>query len=331
MAVCAAGLTLAACASDTAARTVSVPGAVPAARHSTQPSPAPAAPTPAHNRQLTVAETRRLLARFALPGSAARTTARPKALGGPAMGTPGVASLVDAARYWHVPMSLQQAGAWVAAHPPRGLKQDGSSRSGGPDGPTSIGYSYLDDRSSSAWVEAELEVGIAPAGAHASTWRVDGIALWLDPRPQPAPAATRPLRVAATGECPADDRNADGVPPGPSGSLLPAGTPDAALVCTYTGRRLTAHRHLGAAAAARLATLANGVTLAHVDGAVFSCPAGLDRYTAVAFGYPDRRRPAELWLAATGCATISNGTIMAQTMDDPGAARLLTAVGRLTG
>jgi hypothetical protein len=288
--------------------------------------------TPAHNKQLTVAETQRLLTLFTLPRSAQRTVSEPAALSGPAMGTPSDASLVDGAEYWRVPLSLQQAGAWVDAHPPRELHSNGSSQGTGPNGDTSLGYSYADNHASPAWTQAELEISIASAGARASIWRIDGIALWMDPRPRNAPTAAKPLHVTASGACPADDRHADGVPPGSADSLLPSGTPDGALICAYTksgGDVLTKHRNLAAAAAARLAALVNKISLAHTDGGIYNCPADFATHIVLAFDYPNRSRGAELWLNTSGCTSISNGTIM--TGSDGGAdeAALLDRVTRL--
>lgn len=246
------------------------------------------------------------------------------------MGEPATASVIDMTQYWRIPLSLHQAGAWVGAHPPRGLRQSGSSSGSGPKGDTNLGYSYTDNRSDPAWIQAELEIGITSAGANSSIWRIDGVALWMDPRPQRAPAVTKPLHVTAFGRCPSDGRHTDGVPPGPADSLLPPGTPDAALICSFTGQRLTAHRRLGAAATAHLAALAHKISLAHVDGAVANCPPGLDVHTVVAFAYPNRGPSAELWLEPSGCPWISNGTIMVGGGGWAAGSAVLHAVAELT-
>lgn len=329
MVACLAGLMLAGCAS-TAPPGTARPGAAPST-----PLVAPSgAGTPTSNKRAATAETQRLLTLFALPGSARRVGSGPKALSGPAMGTPSSGSLVDTVRYWRVPLSLTGAAAWVRAHPPTGLKSDGGGSAHGPDGVQSIGYGYGDDRSSPVWTQAELDIGLAPAGPHASVWRVDGLAQWLDPRPERAPAARHPLAVTVAGGCPAGDRDAGGVTPGPADSLLPARTPTASLICAYTGLNdhafaLTGHARLGAAAAARLAALAGRINLAHTDGGGTSCPADFATATVVAFAYSSGTSAA-LWLADSGCRYLSNGTIMASEAggDGAGVQAFATAVAR---
>lgn len=329
MAACLAGLVLAGCAST------APPGTAPSgAAPSTQLVAPSSAGSPASNKRAATAETLRLLTLFALPGSARRVASGPKALSGPAMGTPGVRSLVDTVRYWWAPMSLSRAAAWVRAHPPTGLKLSGNGSAHGPGGVQSIGYGYGDDRSSPVWTQAGLDIGLAPDGPHASVWRVDGLAQWLDPRPARTPAARHPLAVTVAGGCPTGDRGADGVAPGPSDALLPAGTPTAALVCAYTGLNghaftLTGHARLSAAPAARLAALAGAIDLAHTDGGTYHCPAGFATATVIAFAYSSGTSAA-LWLADSGCRSLSNGTIMASEAGGEGAGvqAFATAVAR---
>src|SRR5258707_13102720 len=98
------------------------------------------------------------------------------------MGTPGVSSLIDQVRSWRVPMPLSQSLAWLQAHHPRGLRDDGSASAGGPGGITMIGYGYP-RQGSPAWQSAELETAVAPPGSGARIIRADGRGAWLDPSP----------------------------------------------------------------------------------------------------------------------------------------------------
>jgi hypothetical protein len=278
----------------------------------------PAAPHPdgnvqaASSKQLAVAETRHLLTLFPMPPAARRIRSGPGALNGPAMGTSVSSSLIDTAQFWRVPMPMAQASEWITAHPQRGLPANGQANSDGPNGVTSVGYAWYDDRTSNAWTEAQLEVGVAPAGASASVWRIDGIALWLTAKPAPAPGGGSRLTVTVADGCPASDRGAGDVPPGSDSSLLPAGRPTGGLICAYTGLNgdpfaLRAQVRLGSADAARLARTASAIGLAHTDGGVVNCPADFGTATVIAFSYP--HASAALWLADSGCQYVSNGAI----------------------
>lgn len=278
----------------------------------------PAAPYPdgnvraASSKQLATAETRHLLTLFPMPPAARRIRSGPGGLNGPAMGTPVSSSLIDTAQFWRVPMPMAQAGDWITAHPPRGLTPNGQSNSSGPNGITSVGFGWSDNRQSNAWTEAQLEVGVAPAGARASVWRLDGIALWLTAKPAPAPGGGSRLNLTVAGGCPASDRGAGDVPPGSGSSLLPSGRPTGGLICAYTGLNgdpfaLRAQVRLGSAAAARLVRTASSIGLAHTDGDVVNCPADFGTATVIAFSYPHAN--AALWLADSGCQYVSNGAI----------------------
>ena len=267
----------------------------------------------ATNKARTQAETDRLIGIAAVPAGATRLAAAPEVLSGPAIGAPVSASRVDASRFWRVPMTLQQSQTWIATHAPGGLPSDGSYDSTSGSATTSIGDSFTDDRQSSAWEDAELSIGVVPDGARGSVWRVDGVALWLDPTPETAPPGGMRLAVTVSDGCPESDRGAANVPAGPTDALLPPGTPTAGLICVYNGSNgaafaLHAEARMDATRAGRLALKAGAIALTHTDGDIQTCPSDDGEEIVVAFAYPGGGHAA-LWVHDTGCRTVSNGSI----------------------
>ena len=180
----------------------SLPPAVPAASTT--------APTAAGNRELAEHEAARLLSLTPVPDGAVRLGSVPGSLPGPALGRPGVTSLIDQVRSWRLPLTLAQATAWLHAHAPRGMRDDGSTSGWGPRGVNMIGYGYAGPVSP-AWQSAELDVALAPAGSRASVLRADGVVVWLDPVPVPDNEAGPRMRVTVAGSCPARDAGFAGV------------------------------------------------------------------------------------------------------------------------
>ncbi len=259
----------------------------------------------------------RLLSLAPVPGEAVPLGSAPRSLPGPAMGTPGVSSLIDQVRSWRVPMPLSQSLAWLQAHHPRGLRDDGSDSAGGPGGITMIGYGYA-GQGSPAWQSAELEIAVAPAGSGASIIRADGVVVWLDPSPVPDTMAGPRMRVTVAGGCPGSDAQFAGVSNRGTDlarRLLPAAEPTAGLQCRYYGmnglaRRLRTATRLNLAAARRGARAMAGLLLSHVDGARVSCPADDGSAEVVALSYPDRA-DVDLWIKLNGCGGVTNGYIAA--------------------
>lgn len=247
------------------------------------------------------------------------------------MGVPRSASLVDTSRFWRVPLTMQQSKIWLAAHAPGALVANESAQSTTGSSVTTIGSGYPDDRQSTAWQNAMLEIGIAPDGAKGSVWRADGTALWLNPIPATVPTGGTRLAVTASGGCPGTDRGATDVTRGPATSLLPAGSPATALICSYNGLNgaafaLRSTARLDGAQAGRLARSATAIDLAHTDGGSVVCPNDNGSVIVVAFAYADGRH-ASLWLRATGCPSVANGTIRAD--DHPSLSAFATAVAAL--
>jgi hypothetical protein len=287
------------------------------------------------NMKLAEAETQRLVGLAKLPPGSAPLAKPPAALSGPTMGTPMDASLVMTTRIWRVPIAFDDAVSWIKAHAPAGLTSQGSSGGTGPGGASAgVAYSAPDGV---AWTQAQLEIGATPSSGGGSIWRIDGLALWLDPTPVRVPHGGPRMALTVAGGCPASDSGfVDVAPASPPNDarLLPGGSPVSALICVYYGMNgkpsaLKTSKALSAADAARLASLANAVSLAHTEGGVHSCPADDDSSTVLAFHYPSGA-DAGLWYHRTGCTSISNGTIIVGG-GQRGAGELFDVIGQLSG
>lgn len=287
-------------------------------------APAPARPgspggvaTAAGNRAAARAEAARLLSLARVPPGAARLARPPVSLAGPALGRPLVGTLVDQVVTWRAPLPFPAAQAWLSAHPPRGLAQDGSVQDGNRTGPDLFGYSYRGP-ASPAWQSADLEIGTAPAGPGASVIRADAVIIWLDPRPGRSPPGAHPIRVTLTGGCPPTDAGVTGVAnpdAGLSQRLLPPGQPATGLRCRYDGLNghpwhLVNARRLSAPAARQAARPMARLPLSHTDGGVVNCPADDGSAEVLALAYPGRP-DVDLWVKLNGCGGVSNGRITA--------------------
>jgi hypothetical protein len=272
--------------------------------------------TAAGNRKLAVAEARRLLSAVPRPPSSARLRSPAREFSTPAMGLPGVASLIDTTRSWRLTMSYSAAVAWLARLRPQGLHRDGSEQGVGAEGP-SQGYSYAGP-ANAAWGQAELDIEVAPASRGGSVLRADGVVVWLDPVPLRDTATGTRLRVLASGRCPARDVGVVGVlnhDAGLAHSLVPAGRPSAGLECRYYGMngrpfRLRSQQRLTAAAASRVAASMARLPLSHEIGGVMMCPFDDASAELVALSYPGQP-DVDLWIWLNGCGGTSNGYIVA--------------------
>jgi hypothetical protein len=295
--------------------TVRVPAHLPA-------GPAPVrtgGATAAGNRAAARAEAARLLLLARVPPGAVRLGRPPRSLPGPAMGTPGVTSLVDQVVAWRVSLPFAATRAWLSAHPPRGLPSDGSASSGNAfAGRTTMAGASYRGPASPAWQSADLEISTAPAAAGGSVIRADAVIVWLDPRPVHSGPGTHPIRVTVTDGCPASDRGVTGVT-NPGGGLtrrlLPAGQPAGGLRCRYDGLNghpwhLVSATRLTAAAARRAARSMARMPLSHTDGGVVNCPMDDGSYAVLALAYPGRP-DVDLWIKLNGCRGVFNGYITA--------------------
>jgi hypothetical protein len=273
--------------------------------------------TAAGNRAAAQREAVRLLSLAAVPPGAARLARPPAGLSAPAGGVPEGTSLVDRALAWQVPLSFAALRAWVTAHPPRGLPGDGSARSWSDGRLDAAGYIYRGP-AGAAWQSAELEIGTAPLGRHASALRVDAVLVWLDPRPVRSVPGPHPIRVTLAGGCPPTDRGVTGVvnPGARLGQrLLPPGRPAGGLRCSYDGLNgrpwhLVGARRLTAAAARQAAATMTRLPLSHPDGGITSCPMDDGSAEVLALAYPGAP-DVDLWITLNGCRTVSNGYISA--------------------
>lgn len=273
------------------------------------------------NQKASEREAEHLLDEALVPSGATRVDSGVKGLDGPALGTPVVDTLVDAVRYWHVSRSPDATYMWLQQHAPAGLTKEGSS-SGGGNGVVAVqGLSYWAGRTA-AYQSAELEIGVAEDGKGESVVRVDGVVVWLDPKPLPDSGAVDRIHFGVRDGCPATDGQhygLDGV--NNSGNdlrtrLLPAASPSAALLCHYGPAlntkqpfALTRHVLMNAHDAAGLAAAANNLPLSHTNGGVSSGCGGYDPGTAlIALSYPGRQ-DVDLSMGLGSCAGVGNGFI----------------------
>jgi hypothetical protein len=271
--------------------------------------------TAAGNRAAAQAEAARLLALAQVPPGAVRLARPARSLPGPPLGSPSVTSMVDRVAAWRAGSPFAAVRAWLSAHPPRGLPSAGSAsgRKAGQDSMAGWGYRGPADR---AWQSANLEISAAPAGADASTIRVDAVIVWLDPRPISSGPGRHPVRVTVAGGCPAADRGVTGVTNPGAGltrRLLPPGPPAAGLRCRYDGInghpwRLVASQRLTAPAARQAARSMAARPLSHTDGGSVACPADDGSAEVLALAYPGRPG-IDLWIKLNGCGGVSNGHI----------------------
>lgn len=287
------------------------------------------------NRTQAEDATRRLLDLASIPPGAVELASAPAALPGPALGTPESETHANLARYWRVPLSFAAADAYVRAHPPAGLTEEGSS-SGTEQGMTHRGYAWGGSAPGSEH-GGELSIGVAgnPADGQVSYLRVDAGSDWLDPHPITDRESGPRLRIEAGQSCPASDRGIVGVRNSGSGfdtALAPDERPTGGRVCRYAGGNdqpfaLLSQRQLSADVAARLAATAHATDLSHAN-AVTSCPMADGSAAVLVLTYPSR--PAtNLWLLTSGCSSVSNGHLRAT--DLAGLAILREAVDGVSG
>jgi hypothetical protein len=275
--------------------------------------------TAAGNRAAAQAEAARLLSLARVPPGAVRVARPPRSLSGPALGTQGVASLVDRVVAWRVGLPVAAVRAWLSAHQPRGLPWEGSARSGsaGTGSAAVTGSSYRGP-GNPAWQSADLEIGTAPAGPGVSMIRVDAVIVWLDPRPVPSGPGAHPVRVTVAGGCPPTDRGVTGVlnpGAGLTRRLLPPGPPTAGMRCRYDGLnghpwQLVAADRLTARQARQAARWIAAMPLSHPDGEVVFCPFDDGSAEVLALAYAGRP-DVDLWIRLNGCRGVSNGYIAA--------------------
>ena len=283
----------------------------------------------ARNRQAALWEARALLRSAPVPPGAVRATAAAEALaGGPVLGTPAVSSLVVQTQFWRAPLSFEQAGAWLMAHPPKGLTPAGSSNGNGPGaGQATVGYGYTAP-STAQYQSPELEIGAASLGPSSSALRVDAVVIWTDPRPWPDDAPGRRAHVTVADGCLASASGVVGVSnpgAGLTASLLPAGQPTAALVCRYNGangpsgalppsqfQKLAHQARLRATGAEQLARTVSAAppsrTVVPVNGSL-RCPMDDGAVALLALAYPGRL-DVDIWAQLGGCTLVGNVYIL---------------------
>jgi hypothetical protein len=274
------------------------------------------AATVAGNKHRARREAHHLLSLAPLPAARHRLDHVPRALRHPAE-EPAVSSLIDVKQFWRVDMSFRKAGHWVMTHPAQGLREDGWG-SGSSHGEVTSRFVVFAAPDTTSWVEAQLQVEVVRGRSGTSLWRVDGMAVWLDPRPIIDRFSGRRARVTTESGCPGSDRHFHDVRnfgTRLATAMLPGGTPSAVLLCRYHGLNvarftLVQHKRFGRHVAARLANRVRALPLSHVDGSVQSCALDDGSVIVLAFAFPHRSGVA-LWYAYTGCPTLDNGKIVA--------------------
>jgi hypothetical protein len=250
-----------------------------------------------------------------LPPNAKALRKPPSSLQGPALGTPGVDSLIDRSRSWRLKMPVGQAIAWLQAHHPRGLAQVGSSTSSGPGQAAVTGYGYA-GRSSRAWQSADLEVEVVGAAGGTSVLRADAVVVWLDPVPIPDNGSGPRVHLSVTAHCPATDKGIASVTNQGADlrrRLLPSAAPTAGRECLYYGLngrpfRLRSQTRLTAAAASKVARSMQRLPLSHTVGANYHCPMDDGAAELIALSYSGRPT-VDLWVKLNGCRYVANGFI----------------------
>jgi hypothetical protein len=285
------------------------------------PSTSATAPTVADNKRAAEQEAKRLLTLMRVPAGATALDAAPPSLPGPSMGPPTTDSLASDARFWRVNLAFADALAWVRAHPPAGLNQF-SSYTAGRAPELSSGYGY-DEPDSNAWMNARLEVAVAPLTAHASAIRADGLVIWLTPTPVPDTATGPRMRLTVPSGCPASDADMVGVE-SPRTDLadrmVPAADPTGGLVCRYNGLNgtrfaLGGSTRLDRVAATRVAQALARLRLSHMAGTLIRpCPMDDGSVIVLALSYAGQPDVA-VWFRSRGCQWVSNGAITAEAGD----------------
>jgi hypothetical protein len=298
----------------------------------------------AANQKAADTEARRLIALARVPSGAIDLSAPPPEvtaeLGGTPpgpMADPGGSSLVDKARFWRVRLSVPETLAWVRAHPPDGLRYDGSGSGFGPNGfvSASVSYSAPSPRvqSTDLFQGAAYLVNLVSLADGGTAIRADGQAMWIDPRPLRDDKTGPRLRVDVASGCPQNDHWIAGVTNTGADldqALLPMAVPTSGLICEY-GRifQFVGLKHLDAASAGRVADTVAAIALHHSDGMASSCPMGDASMAVIALTYPGRP-DVDLLLNPEGCRWISNGHIEARMYDEFDAWIPFAAMGEAT-
>ena len=282
--------------------------------------PTPAVPAAAaHNHDLTVRETLRLVGLAEVPRSARQLKSQPQNAPGPAMGVESTTSRVASTTYWQVPMSVMDSDRWFKANAPKGMAFSSSGSYGGTAASPKVMGEAFSGPANAAWNNGQLQMTAAPVTPTSSIWRIDGVAIWLNPGPIPDDDTGTRIHVSVADGCPSSDKKVVGVS-NPSvdlkSMLVPKADPVSALICRYVGMNgptntVGSHQLLTGTVAAHLGRKAQNVSLSYDSGeGAHSCPADDEAMTLIVFGYRDGSS-VDLWQKASGCGWVANGEIKA--------------------
>jgi len=141
-----------------------------------------------------------ILGRAILPPDASPTTSVPDALAA-ASSTPATPNLIDVDRLWRVGMTIEEAIAFVAAHPPTGMTCTGGGTSGGAGVVSSEDITFDLTSLPAGIASAQLQVAVAPTAATSSAIRVDAQVVFFPSRSEQeqVPAADAVVVVTRSG------------------------------------------------------------------------------------------------------------------------------------
>jgi hypothetical protein len=141
----------------------------------------PAAATAKTPLAVTESVVERVLSRAPLPSGTRGATVK-EAQGKGLQSRPMDQNLVDRHHVYVVPLAIDQAVTWFAAHPPPGMgSTGGSSTTGGPEGVTSEGLEF-DGRATRLYNNLDEQIAVYPLDGTHAVVRIDALATWL---PQP--------------------------------------------------------------------------------------------------------------------------------------------------
>ena len=302
-----------------------VSGAGPVAAR--QQVPDGSAPEDPHYAQA-VAEAQRLLAAAPVPPGAVAFVPASSGTGPP----PFNDHVIDDMHEWTVAVSLEDAYAWVEAHPPAGLTAASSGRGEGPSGVIGESQSWSAP-DTDAYITARLALSVDAAGPDRSLVRAEGSATWLTTAPAPDTTTGPRIHITAAQGCPTSIKDVADVANPPrdvATRLLPRESPSGALICRYSrgrpdlsgliglvGQGPPAGRTtLGVGDAAQLARAIDRIRLGWAGPSIANCPNDQALTDVLVFTYQGRP-DIDLWYHAGGCQFLDNGFIEATEIANP--------------
>lgn len=290
------------------------------ARSAAKPSPTDMDAQTAHNKSAAAAEAQRLARLVQLPPHSTPANPEPDKLP-PAAGAPISIAPISITSYHRIPLDQIATMRWLARHPPTGLGSGTGEQKSFQGGKLmTFGTNFESVVPSPAVSYAGVAINSLALSPSTTLVRVDAVAEWTDPRPMPDTASGRRVSLTVAGGCPHSDQHIAGVDGtgASTTSLLPTDTPVSGLVCTYRGGNAQAYQLAGSAvldakAADRLSGAIAALPLSKGRG-IRTCPGGDGAADLIALRYQDGST-TDLFLTTNGCTDMSNGRIVADSVD----------------